>query len=110
MAAPDQPVTRSPDPDRPCPHDNFDAYIDVNRVTATDPTVVGYHADIKVNCRDCREPFRWTGVPAGMSQRHPACSVDETELRAPLRPASADPDFGLGLPGFAINYREPRED
>lgn len=112
MAAPDQPVTRSPDPDRPCWHEDFDAYIDVNRVTAsdTDPTVVGYHADIKVNCRDCGEPFRWTGVPAGMSQRQPMCSVDETELRAPLRPASVDHDFGLGLPGFAISYREPRKD
>jgi hypothetical protein len=30
------------------------------------------------------------------------CSVDETELRAPLRPASSDPDFGMGLPGFGI--------
>jgi hypothetical protein len=34
-------------------------------------------------------------------------SVDETELHAPLRPASVDPDFGLGLPGFAIQYRGP---
>jgi hypothetical protein len=99
-------------PDRACPHENFDAYVDVNRVTASDndPTVVGYSADIKVTCHDCGEPFRWTGVPAGISPRQPMCSVDETELHAPLRPASADPDFGLGLPGFAINYRGPKED
>ncbi len=32
------------------------------------------------------------------------CSVDETELRAPIRPASSDPDFSLGLPGFAVNF------
>lgn len=98
--------------DRACPHENFDAYVDVNRVTASDddPTVVGYSADIKVTCHDCGEPFRWTGVPAGVSPRSPMCSVDETELHAPLRPASADPDFGLGLPGFAINYRGPKED
>lgn len=93
-------------PDRPCPHENFDASVEVNRITATasDPTVVGYNADIKVNCHDCGEPFRWTGVQAGLSQGRPMCSVDETELRAPLRPSSADPDFGLGLPGFAVNY------
>src|SRR3546814_11603457 len=56
------------DLDKPCPHEDFDAFVEVNRVTAsdTDPTVVGYHADIKVNCRDCGEPFRWTGVKAGM--------------------------------------------
>lgn len=98
------------DPDQPCPHEDFNAYVEVNRLTASDsdPTVIGYHADIKVNCRNCGEPFRWTGVQAGMSQAHPMCSVDETELRAPLRPASADPDFGLGLPGFSVGFR-PQE-
>lgn len=99
---------RKADPDTPCPHEDFDAYVAVNRITAsaTDPTVVGYAADIKVNCRACDEPFRWTGVPAGLSPGHPTCSVDETELRAPLRPASADPDLGLGLPGFSVGYKE----
>lgn len=99
---------RKADPDMPCPHENFDAFVEVNRVTASDndPTAVGYHADAKVSCYDCGEPFRWTGVKAGMSQGRPMCSVDETELRAPLRPASADPDFGLGLPGFSVRYRE----
>ncbi|MGW4757745.1 hypothetical protein [Streptomyces chartreusis] len=94
-------------PDLPCPHENFDAYVEVNRVTASDedPTVIGYHADIKVNCHDCGEPFRWTGVQAGSSQGQPMCSVDEKELRAPLRPASADPDFGLGIPGFSVGFR-----
>lgn len=103
-------TTKAADPDRPCAHENFDAIVDVNRLTASDndPTVVAYSADIKVNCRDCGEPFRWTGVPAGASPRQPMCSVDETELRAPLRPASADPDFGMGLPGFSVQYKEGR--
>ena len=98
----------SADPDKPCPHENFDAYVDVNRLTRSDddPTPVAFIADIKVSCADCGEPFRWTGVPAGMSHAQPMVSVDETELRAPIRPASADPDFGLGLPGFAVTYRE----
>lgn len=95
-------------PDRPCPHANFDAFVDVGRVTArdNDPTVIGYSAEIRVNCRDCGEPFRWTGVPVGLSPGQPMCSVDHAELRAPLRPASADPDFGMGLPGFSVRYRE----
>jgi len=99
------------DPDKPCPHDNFEAFVEVNRHTAsdTDPTVIGYSADIKVTCHGCKEPFRWTGLQAGMSPRQPMCSIDETELRAPLRPASADPDFGLGLPGYSVNYRAPEE-
>lgn len=100
-------VRRQADPDRPCPHLNFEACVAVNRLTAndTDPTVIGYSADITVKCADCAEPFRWTGVAAGLSPVRPMCSIDEATLIAPLRPASADPDFGLGLPGYAVSYR-----
>lgn len=95
------------DLDRPCPHENFAAVVEVNRITAgdNDPTVVAYSADIKVECHDCGEPFRWTGAPVGASPREPMCSIDQTELRAPLRPASADPDFGLGLPAVTVIAR-----
>lgn len=103
-------------PDRACPHPDFAAFVEVNRLTAhdritscvpdDDPPVIGYSADIRVTCLACGEAFRWTGVPAGLSPARPTCSVDETTLHAPLRPASADPDFGLGLPGFSITYRE----
>lgn len=103
----EQPEDNRPAADRPCPHENFDAFVEVNRLTASDDaTVLGYTADIKVRCHDCTEPFRWTGVPAGVSRSRPTCSIDETELRAPLRPASADPDFGLGLPGFSVQFKE----
>lgn len=94
-------------PDQACPHMNFAVNVDIQRLTRSDhdPTVVSYFADITVQCEDCEEPFRWNGVRAGLSPSRPMCSVDETELRAPLRPASADPDFGLGLPGFSIGFR-----
>jgi hypothetical protein len=45
-------------------------------------------------------------LQAGLNPRRPMVSPDETELRAPLRPASSDPDFGMGLPGFAITWKE----
>lgn len=94
------------DPDRACEHNNFDAEVAVARVTSVDGgPVTGYSADIRVRCADCGEPFRWTGLKAGMSPRHPMCSIDETTMTAPLRPASADPDFGLGLPGYAVGFR-----
>jgi hypothetical protein len=99
------------DPDRACPHENFAASVDVNRITAGDdePDPVAYSADIRVECADCGEKMRWLGVQAGTSPKRPMCSVDESELRAPLRPASADPDFGLGIPGFAVSWREANE-
>lgn len=93
-------------PDRACLHEDFVAQVEINRLTATEGgPVTGYSADIRVECAVCGEPFRWTGVDAGLSSAHPMCSVDETTLVAPIRPASADPDFGLGLPGYAIHYR-----
>lgn len=96
------------DPDQPCEHPNTEAWVGVNRLTRSDddPTIVAYSADIKINCGDCGEPFRFTGVQAGLHPARPMCSPDETELRVPIRPASADSDFGLGLPGFAITWRE----
>jgi hypothetical protein len=95
------------DPDRPCPHDQFEASVEVSRLTADDidPTVVGYRADIRVRCAACGEQFRWTGLPLGVSPAHPTGSLDETVLSAPLRPAGADPDFGLGLPGVGVEIQ-----
>jgi hypothetical protein len=96
------------DLDRACEHLDFEAEVAVNRL-GTGDTADGmpsaYVAGVRVKCADCGEPFRWVGVPAGLSFGHPTVSVDEAELHAPIRPASADPDFGLGIPGFAINFR-----
>ena len=90
-------------PDRACPHEDFEAWVEVGRITSGEGgPVSAFMADIRVNCSQCKEPFRWVGVPAGLKPDRPMVSVDETELHAPLRPASSDPDFGLGIPGFAI--------
>lgn len=95
--------------DRPCAHESFFVQANVARVGEADAGSGGrpkaYMLELTVRCEDdgCGERFRFSGVRAGMSYDHPMCSPDETELRAPIRPASADPDFGTGLPGFAIN-------
>jgi hypothetical protein len=95
------------DLDRACPHEDFAAEVEVNRLSSVDGGPIGaYSADIRVSCIACGEPFRWIGVQAGVKGDRPMCSVDETELHAPLRPASSDPDFGLGIPGFAVTWVE----
>jgi hypothetical protein len=97
------------DPDRPCPHEDFQALVEVGRETRTEGgPVVGFSASVRVWCLACDEKFRWIGVEAGLMPDRPMCSIDETELRAPLRPATADPDFGLGIPGFAVTVRDAR--
>jgi hypothetical protein len=91
------------DLDKACPHPDFAVMAEVARITEFEGgPAIAFHADLTVSCAECGEQFRWSGVPAGLAAGHPTVSVDETELRAPIRPASADPDFGLGIPGFAI--------
>lgn len=95
------------DQDRACCHPDFVANVEVARITKSDDdqAVIAYSATITVACMACGERFRWTGVPAGLLPTQPTCSVDETELIAPCRPASADPDFGMGIPGYSIRCR-----
>jgi hypothetical protein len=94
--------------DKPCLHEDFTASVEVSRLLSRDGALepAAFTADISVRCAHCGEPFRWIGVQAGLKPDRPMCSVDETVLRAPLRPASADPDFGLGIPGFAVTWRD----
>ena len=94
------------DPDRPCPHEVFEAFIEVNRIladgAAPDSEPIGFAAEVGVKCGQCQEPFTWIGAPPGLSGSHPTSSIDRLVLNAPLRPSSADPDFGLGMPGYAV--------
>lgn len=98
-------------PDQPCPHADFDAVVTVGRIGEGDigsmgqPT--GYLAEVTVACKACSEPFRFVGLTAGLSFAEPRVSVDGKTLMAPIRPASADPDFGLGLPGFWVKATSP---
>lgn len=101
----------SADPDKACTHQDFAAAVEVNRILAQegDSAPAAFNADIRVQCAQCGEKFRWVGLQAGTKKDRPMCSVDEFELRAPLRPASADPDFGLGIPGYAVSWRDENE-
>lgn len=101
----------APGPDRPCRHLDFHATVDVGRIGEADPgsggMPTGYLAEVTVTCAQCDEPFRFTGVHAGMSFEQPRCSIDARTLIAPIRPASADADFGLGLPGYTVRAVYP---
>jgi hypothetical protein len=94
-------------PDRACDHEDFEATVEVNRHVDDPPVVKAYIADLRISCAVCGEPFRFNGVQAGLSPAKPMVSVNEQELHIPIRPASADPDFGLsGVPGFAVRFRD----
>lgn len=73
-----------------CPHEQFFAKVDVFRLKAdTDEHIVGYSADIKINCSQCGQAFQFIGVPMGISPAQPMTDFDCEELRAPIRPSTA---------------------
>jgi hypothetical protein len=75
-----------------CEHKNFESSVRIGRLTTEEePDVVSkYMADIKIQCADCKLPFEFMGVPNGMSFFQPMLNIDNTEMRAPLKP-STDP-------------------
>jgi hypothetical protein len=92
------------DPDRACVHADFEAGVSVQRIVADDVMeAVGYYAEVQVACKVCDERWRWTGLEPGLNPRRPTMTVDGHTLIAPFRPASADDDFGMSLPGFGVN-------
>lgn len=94
-----------------CKHEDWDAYVAVNRLTKSDddPTVIGMNAEVKIWCRACNEPAVFIGAPIGMLATKPCISPDGTELRAPLRPQSEDPAFGMGIAGFSMRVAQGAE-
>lgn len=65
-----------------CPHADFRANVAVSRLEDAGRFV----SDIRVQCAHCGEPFRFLGVPAGVSFEQPRVSIDALELRAPIEP------------------------
>jgi hypothetical protein len=107
--APEQPAAA--DPDKPCYHPEFDVSVQIGRIGENDdnnPTPgmpTAFIAEIVVKCGACDEPFKFDGVPAGLSYDSPATSVDGRELRAPIRPVSLPPRRQRLAPGSLSGYR-----
>jgi hypothetical protein len=73
-----------------CDHQQFAGAVEVSRLTGTEGgPVTGYAADIKIKCADCGRPFRFVGVPGGVSPNQPTVSLAGDELRAPIEPMPA---------------------
>lgn len=92
-----------------CQHEHFEAHVEVSRLTDDAGRLTGFAAEVRIHCGQCGERFVFRGAPVGMTPAGPAMSPDGTELRVPILPQSADPHFGLGLPGFVARVREADE-
>ena len=97
-------MTARPPPDlRKCAHENFAARVEVSRLTDTGC----FAADVRIECSQCKEPFRFLGVPPGISFERPAVSIDGLELRAPIEPEGEKRLFSRAT--FEMPPRRERE-
>lgn len=66
-----------------CEHEGFAANVAVTRIEDRPDC---YQADVRIECTQCGEPFRFLGLPHGLSFTAPMLSADGLELRAPIEP------------------------
>ena len=79
-----------------CPHANFNAQVDVNRMEDTG----AFMSDIRISCRDCGLPFQFVGVDTGVDFYHPMKSFSGEEMHAPIVPKGKE--MPRGLTGFRV--------
>ena len=90
-------------PNSPCKHESFAAEVDVSRLEDTGQ----FSADIRIKCEQCRLPFQFLGLPAGLDLKGAAMSPDGLEARLAIVPQGAEPsplDEGLIL---GLRVRDP---
>ncbi len=81
----------------PCKHENkFSVDVRVNRLEDTGAFI----ADIRIYCADCKTPFIFGGVDAGLSGERPMASINGQELHVPIQPK--DSRIFPAVPGFTV--------
>ncbi len=88
-----------------CPHLNHNIFASIARIQKSElepETIIAYSADIKIECRDCGQPFEFIGLPNGMSFYRPTVSINGLELRVPLAiPGTRPPE---NMAGFSVTH------
>lgn|GEM_PF-2477863 len=69
-----------------CEHREFDAGVDVNRLTDDVGKLTGFMAHIRVRCRGCGVMMKFLGLPIGCHLDGATVSVGAEELRAAIAP------------------------
>jgi hypothetical protein len=70
-----------------CPHENFSAQVDVNRLTnEKHPEALRFCAEVRIVCMDCGIPMRFIGLPTGLDLNGAAVNADATEGRFAIAP------------------------
>jgi len=86
-----------------CVHMNFNVHAAVGRIQKSDlePEVItAFTCDVRVSCRECGKPFKFTGLPNGFSFYQPTVSISGEEAR--LTMVHDGFETAKGLPGFSV--------
>ncbi len=90
-------VFKRPPPKTDCKHEEFESWVEVNRLIDRDPIV--FMAEVKIECVQCKAPFRFKGLPGGLNFEKPMCSAEGHEARLPIEPSShLDTDGAVSPP------------
>lgn len=86
-----------------CPHENFGVYATVNRLEDDGRFML----DIRVQCVQCQEYFRFLGLPAGLDLNGAAVSIDGTEARLAIGTSETIANIleTQGTSGFTVRRR-----
>lgn len=76
-----------------CPHRNFAANVEVNRIEDTGR----FMADIMIACTDCELPFAFKGLPQGLDIDGAAVSPGGLEGRFAITPGSLPIAFTMSF-------------
>jgi hypothetical protein len=86
-----------------CRHENFNANVSIGRLTNKDGNADRFQAEIRVNCIDCGEPFKFLGLPTGLDLNSASVSVDGFEARMAIgTDATVASILDEGCTGFTV--------
>lgn len=91
-----------------CKHENFESFVDVNRLVIDDktPERLQYNADIRIRCAQCKTQFQFIGIQKGLNLYGPSVSFDGCEARLAIVPNGENPPaLSDSVTGFTIKVK-----
>ena len=86
-----------------CKHENFQSNVSICRITNNDGNADRFNAELRVNCVDCGEPFKFLGLPTGLDLNGASVSVDGFEARMAIgTDATVASILNDGCTGFTV--------
>lgn len=87
-----------------CEHNDFESHVVISRLEDCGR----FAADVTIRCKECNVPFKFLGLPWGVSLEGAAVSVDGTEARLAIAPQGEALPTLSGPMGFGVSFSKSR--